>query len=193
MSLSNINRISCTLFHGSCACKPALRMAMYCKPTSFPVTARVARAANRASLSTTRMFATEPERQTPVEVSFKDKVTGMWKNYGKLAIGTYLCIYVGTLSSLFMALDYHVFNAATFGFDPLQAIDKVCDIYEGVTGSASLPEYIRENPRVGTFAVAWVMCKFTEPLRLATTVAIVPSVSRLIDTLPIVGKPSEKK
>ena len=31
---------------------------------------------------------------------------------------------------------------------------------------------------VGTFAVGWVMTKFTEPLRLATTVMIVPSIAR---------------
>lgn len=31
---------------------------------------------------------------------------------------------------------------------------------------------------VGTFAVAWVMTKFTEPLRMATTVVIVPPIAR---------------
>jgi hypothetical protein len=134
MSLSNLSRIACTVFHGSCACKPSLtsmKMAMYCSPTSMPVTRvpRVARAANRAthSLSTTRMYASEPDRsQAPAEsVSFKDKVSGMWKNYGKVAIGTYLSIYVMTLSSLFVSLDFDLFNAATFGFDPVGAIGKV--------------------------------------------------------------------
>jgi hypothetical protein len=75
------------------------------------------------------MYASEPDRsQAPAEassLSFKDKVTGMWKNYGKVAIGTYLSIYVMTLSSLFVSLDFDLFNAATFGFNPLQAIGKV--------------------------------------------------------------------
>lgn len=38
-------------------------------------------------------------------------------------------------------------------------------------------------PVVGTFAVAWVMTKFTEPLRLATTVVIVPPIARYWDKL----------
>lgn len=51
---------------------------------------------------------------------------------------------------------------------------------ETLTGNTSLPGYIRENPRVGTFAVAWVMTKFTEPMRLAVTVAVVPSISKFL-------------
>jgi hypothetical protein len=31
---------------------------------------------------------------------------------------------------------------------------------------------------VGTFAIAWVMTKFTEPIRLGVSVAIVPTVAR---------------
>lgn len=47
-----------------------------------------------------------------------------------------------------------------------------------VTGNVSLPGYIRDHPRVGTFAIAWVMTKFTEPLRLGFTVATVPTIAR---------------
>jgi hypothetical protein len=31
---------------------------------------------------------------------------------------------------------------------------------------------------VGTFAIAWVMAKFTEPLRLGFTIATVPTIAR---------------
>jgi hypothetical protein len=58
--------------------------------------------------------------------SFKEKITYMWKNYGKLAIGTYFTIYVTTLGSLFFALDFDIFNAAAVGLDPASAIHKVC-------------------------------------------------------------------
>lgn len=49
----------------------------------------------------------------------------MWKDYGKLAIGTYFSVYVVTLGSIFLSLDYDLFNAATFGIDPQTAIKKV--------------------------------------------------------------------
>lgn len=80
----------------------------------------------------------------------KSKVKGLWKNYGYVAIGTYFCIYVCTLSSIFLSLDNNVFSAQSFNFDPVEAVKKVCDLFEGWTGSKALPNYIRENPR-GSF------------------------------------------
>ena len=40
------------------------------------------------------------------------------------------------------------------------------------------------NFAVGTFAISWVMTKFTEPLRLGVTVAIVPTVARFLGKAP---------
>lgn len=51
----------------------------------------------------------------------------MWKNYGKLAIVTYIGVYGSTLGMMYFALDNGVFNAATFGFDHAAAIAKVRD------------------------------------------------------------------
>jgi hypothetical protein len=79
--------------------------------------------------------------------SFKFKLKTLWKTYGVLAVTTYLGVYVGTLSSIFLALDYDIFHAATVGVDPIAAIQKVCDLVEATTGNTALPGYIRENPR----------------------------------------------
>jgi hypothetical protein len=57
--------------------------------------------------------------------TFQEKVKLMWKKYGRLAICTYLGVYVGTLSSLFVALDFGLLNASTVGFDHAAAIAKV--------------------------------------------------------------------
>ena len=45
---------------------------------------------------------------------------------------------------------------------------------------------------MGTFAVAWVMTKFTEPLRLGTTVMIVPPIARFWKKLTA-SKAAEKE
>lgn len=119
-----------------------------------------------------------------VDNSLKGKVKSLWKNYGVVAIGTYFGIYVSVLSSLFFALDYDVFNASTFGFDPVAAVQKVCDLVESATGNSFLQGYIRENPRVGTFAIAWVMTKFTEPVRIAVAISVVPSIARFLKFAP---------
>ena len=119
----------------------------------------------------------------------KGGVKLLWKRYGMVAIGTYLGIYLSVLSSLFFSLDYDIFRSSTFGLDPAAAVQKVCDLVEQWTGNTSLPGFFRDHPRAGTFAVAWVMCKFTEPLRALVTVAIVPSVSRALGYAP----PKDKK
>lgn len=124
------------------------------------------------------------DKNTPEDTSLKGKIKALWKNYGIVAIGTYAGIYVSVLSSVFFALEYDVFNAATFGFDPAAAVQKVCDLVEYSTGNKGLPAYIREHPKVGTFAIAWVMTKFTEPVRLAVAITIVPSVARFFRFAP---------
>lgn len=37
---------------------------------------------------------------------------------------------------------------------------------------------MKENPKVATIAVAWLMTKFTEPLRVLITVGIVPKIAQ---------------
>ena len=139
------------------------------------------------SASTSGAFTSEGE------VSKKDKAIGgfkeLWRKYGVVAMGTYLGIYVGSLGLIFLSLDYDIFNAATFGMDPQDAIRKVADIIEATTGSKSFPSYIKDNPRAGTFAIAWVMTKFTEPIRFFLTVGIVPPLSRFLGFSP----PKESK
>ena len=65
-----------------------------------------------------------PEPEDPPE-DFPGKIKSMWKNYGSIAIGTYLSVYVVTLSSVFLCVDADVFNAASIGLDPISAIKKV--------------------------------------------------------------------
>ena len=104
--------------------------------------------------------------------------------YGPVFAGTYLSVYVGTLSGIFMALDLDIFSASTFGMDPQVAIEKLCTLVEDYAGYKGLPDYIRENPRAGTFALAWVMTKFTEPARFVASTAIVRPTARLLGRIP---------
>ena len=57
------------------------------------------------------------------------------------------------------------------------------NIVEEYTGAKWLPQYIRDNPKVGTLAVAWAATKLTEPARLAVTIVITPSVSRAVQAI----------
>lgn len=123
----------------------------------------------------------------------KSKIKGLWQNYGTIAIGTYLGVYLTTLGSIFIAIDFDIFNAASVGLDPAFAIKKFCDIAEVITRSHALPNYIEEHPRVGTFAIAWVMTKFTEPVRLGFTLLTVPSIARFFGKAPLIDTQTTTK
>lgn len=139
---------------------------------------------NTRSKTSTALSSNSMDSEVAEDTSAKGKIKSLWKRYGVVAIGTYLGIYVSVLSSMFFALDYDIFRSSTFGLEPAAAVQKVCDLVESWTGNTFLPGYFRENPRMGTFAVAWVMTKFTEPLRLGLAIAVVPSVARFLGRAP---------
>lgn len=140
------------------------------------------------SSSSSSMSSSEATKGQKAKEGFKD----LWKKYGTVAITTYLSVYISTLTGVFLALDYDIFGASTFGMDPVESINKVADIVEGFTGSTAFPGYVKENPRVGTFAVAWIMTKFTEPARLFFTIGIVPSIARTLGYAPPKAKKKAK-
>jgi hypothetical protein len=74
-----------------------------------------------------QQFSTSKETNdvNQASVSLKDKIKQIWKSYGYVAAGTYFGIYVLTLSSMYLALDFDIFNAATFGLDGPSAVNKV--------------------------------------------------------------------
>ena len=109
-----------------------------------------------------------------------DGIKGLIKKYGYLSVGTYLSIYIMTLGAIYTSLEFDIFNAATFGLDPVNMIKKVCDLVESTTGNTQLPAYIKTHPSAGIFAIAWVMTKFTEPVRLGVTIYAVPKISRFL-------------
>lgn len=84
-----------------------------------------------------------------LDTSMKGQMKSLWKNYGYIAIGTYFSVYFLTLGSIYSSLEFDIFNSATFGLDPVFAVQKFCDIVEKVSGSGALPGYIRDHPSVG--------------------------------------------
>jgi len=127
-------------------------------------------------LTSSRLMSSNPDEKKDVGIAGKFKQ--MWKKYGYLFVGTYASVYVTTLGALFISLDQDILQAATFGLDAETSVIKFCDMVETLTGSKDFPGYIRENPRVGTFAIAWIMTKFTEPLRLGVTVVALPQIAK---------------
>jgi hypothetical protein len=82
-----------------------------------------------------------------------------FRKYGWTFVGTYLGLYVTTLGSVFVALNFDLFSAADFGFDAKvltakvvpslrlcrpQELGQACESLEYYTGIKSLPDFIRK-------------------------------------------------
>lgn len=90
------------------------------------------------------------------------------KKYGALSVGVYGAAYAGTLGCTYAALSSGVVDPDAL-IDALRtpAVERWVDL-DGL------------DPKKGTFALAWILTKFTEPLRLAGTAAITPPLARAI-------------
>ncbi|KAK1938234.1 hypothetical protein P3T76_009384 [Phytophthora citrophthora] len=51
-------------------------------------------------------------------------------------------------------------------------------------GIAQYLEVERVTSKSGTFLLAWIATKFTEPLRLALTIAVTPRIARFLGRAP---------
>ena len=151
MSLSHFNRISCKILNkGACNCRSFMPATMLCAPAMSTSVSAIAGKSKFIPIGQVRSSAmstsTSPRKSslkdTPVKdtmkpevevvvkaivepESMKTKIKYMWKTYGIIGIGTYLGIYVTTLGSIFLCIDFDVFNAASVGLDPAGAIKKV--------------------------------------------------------------------
>ena len=57
--------------------------------------------------------------------SLKLRAKQLWNDYGYIAIGTHFSVWVVTLTSVFLSLDFDIFNSASFGLDPAGLVLKV--------------------------------------------------------------------
>ena len=121
MALRNFQRIGCSILGKSCACRASMpTTAMLCAPI-----AKMSTKKPKPVTSEIRMFSSEKTIPVTENLSIKEKLMKLWSKYGYVAIGTYFTVYFSTLGTLFLALDFDVFNASQVGFDPVAAVHKV--------------------------------------------------------------------
>jgi len=96
----------------------------------------------------------------------------LFEQYGLVFITTYAGVYVTTLGSIYELVS-HDFVSASNAIEALRTlgVDRFVDL-----GAI--------DPRVGNFGVAWVITKFTEPLRFVLTAAVTPRIARLVGRAP---------
>lgn len=112
------------------------------------------------------------EAQAAIDKVPVSKIKQLMRDYGPVAIGTYGGIYVGTLGLLYGLVELDVVGAG----DAISMLKS--------TGLNNFVDMDRINPRAGNFALAWILTKFTEPIRLVVALSITPSVARTIGWAP---------
>lgn len=94
------------------------------------------------------------------------KFTQLWRQYGYLAIFVHLTIYGATLFFIYLGITEGFFK----GKDALDLIKSL--------GLDKFMDVDNLNPKTSGFALAWVLTKFTEPIRIPLTILLTGLIGR---------------
>eukprot|EP00658_Telonema_sp_P-2_P031724 TRINITY_DN2367_c0_g1_i2.p1 TRINITY_DN2367_c0_g1~~TRINITY_DN2367_c0_g1_i2.p1 ORF type:complete len:193 (-),score=30.50 TRINITY_DN2367_c0_g1_i2:325-903(-) len=129
------------------------------------------------------LFSTDSVRQDKDKEDAPEKLgpfRSMFRKYGYVFVVTYGSVYVCTLTGLYLAVASGGFTAADIGdsSDGISALDKLIQWLDFVNFPVDYIEIIKHNPKAGNFALAWLTTKLVEPLRLAFSMGVTPSIAR---------------
>ena len=68
--------------------------------------------------------------------------------------------------------------------ETINTVKLVIDFMEQYEFTSKYVHIVEKRPEVANLAVAWIAVKFTEPLRLATSLAITPRIARYFGIQP---------
>jgi hypothetical protein len=104
------------------------------------------------------------------QTSPMNRITKFLKEYGIPGVTVHFSLYFITWAGLYLGIDY--------------GLIKVSDVQKLVR-KVGLDKYVDmdnlENKKTATsVAIAWILTKFTQPLRIALTIAITPFIMRIL-------------
>lgn len=133
-------------------------------------------------------FKDDPRSRTAAGAK---SVTAMLKQYGPVFVATYMSVYFTTLGALFLGVESglmdpvglfnmlgHVTTEGAAHGETVSTVQIVIDFMRNHAWLEPYAHYFEKNPEVANLAVAWIAVKFTEPARLAVSVAITPRIAR---------------
>jgi hypothetical protein len=144
-------------------------------------------------------------RQHPAQSAREGAKTfgGMLRQYGPVFVGTYLSVYFATLGVLFLGVESGMMDpvglfemighADDATGETKNTVKLVIEFLEQYEFTAKYVPLVERRPEVANLAVAWIAVKFTEPLRLAVSLAITPRIARYfgIKPKPLTAEESE--
>ena len=136
---------------------------------------------NRQTFTSTSTGAEEQEKLTGSASHKNNSFFEVYSRHGIVFVGTYLGVYCGTLTSLFLLIDCGLLGeerANQIIADVVNYFDLGDHLDFDVDPDSWKSWILNMNPNL---AIAWILTKFTEPMRLAISIAITPSLSRLMN------------
>jgi len=129
---------------------------------------------------------------------------GMIRKYGPVFVGTYATVYFSTLALLFAGVESGALDPIVLfgwlgqgggaeGAGAESTVQLVVDFMESHSLTQPYAHVIEKNPSVANLAVAWIAVKFTEPIRLAVSLAATPRVARYLGYNPRPDGEEEKE
>lgn len=102
--------------------------------------------------------SSDSDVELQLSVKKEGKLQALWNKYGAFYFQVWFCIYLPFLLSFFYVLDNNLLKASALeAIDPQAAVLKLFSWLESVTNNAELLRGVRENPRVTTFATAYLL------------------------------------
>lgn len=167
-----------------------------CKSTFPNESPKGEKQTNHTSTSSTM---TDSSSFTEEKKHMKKSFVGLFRKYGWTFFGTYMSVYVTTLVSLYACIDTGLLDPTTIANIDLpwhapsgtaaqdadvrefhSTAEFVGSYLEKFAWTKQYASYVTKNPHTTNLALAWIATKLTEPIRLAVTIAILPSVSKMI-------------
>eukprot|EP00563_Minutocellus_polymorphus_P003516 CAMPEP_0181046790 /NCGR_PEP_ID=MMETSP1070-20121207/14532_1 /TAXON_ID=265543 /ORGANISM="Minutocellus polymorphus, Strain NH13" /LENGTH=257 /DNA_ID=CAMNT_0023125415 /DNA_START=162 /DNA_END=935 /DNA_ORIENTATION=- len=125
-------------------------------------------------------------------------VRDMIQKYGFTFLGTYFGLYFGTLGALFAGIDSGFLDPATVmdsvswipgihigggdgdGEGTKTTADLVVQLMQKYEFTKQYADAVANNPHTANLGIAWIATKFTEPIRLGVSLAVVPRIHRAL-------------
>jgi hypothetical protein len=108
----------------------------------------------------------------PQTMTSKERMKLLWKQYGVVFVVTYISVYLSTLGTIYELLAHDFISAKS-------AVDFF--IWLGLDNHLDVTKL---TSKTGNFALAWLLTKPTEPIRLVLSSVITPKLARMVGSAP---------
>lgn len=125
----------------------------------------------------------------------------MLQQYGPVFFGTYMSVYFISWGLIFAGMDSGLLDPVQImGYiggngaeEGKSTVHLVVEYMEKFPWTRPYANTVEENPHFANLGVAWVANKFTEPVRLVFTMAIVPKLARHFGFVKVIDEEHDEK